>query len=66
MQIPARYKYMVKSDKELVEAITRTPPDEHAAVYLLYERYTPKFKKLYAAIYQNTCMETLLPNGGGR
>lgn len=54
MQIPARYKYMTKTDKELVEAIIRIPPDEGAAVYLIYEKYTPKFKKLYKRIfYQN-------------
>lgn len=53
MQIPARYKYMTKTDKELVEAIIRIPPDEGAAVYLIYEKYTPKFKKLYTNIYQD-------------
>ena len=53
MQIPDRYKYMKLTDRELVEAITKTPPDEHAAVYLLYERYSPKFRKLYADIYQD-------------
>lgn len=53
MQVPNRNKYITQSDKELVEAIIKTPPDEHAAVYLIYERYTPKFKKLYAAIYQD-------------
>lgn len=51
MQIPARYKYMTKTDKELVEAIIRIPPDEGAAVYLIYEKYTPKFKKLYKRIF---------------
>lgn len=51
MQIPARYKYMTKTDKELVEAIIRIPPDERAAVYLIYEKYTPKFKKLYKRIF---------------
>ena len=53
MQIPTRYRYMTLSDKELVNAITKTPPDEDAAVYLLFERYTPKFKKLYTGIYQD-------------
>ena len=51
MQIPARYKYMTQTDKELVEAIIRIPPDEGAAMYLLYEKYTPKFKKLYKRIF---------------
>jgi len=37
MQIPARYRYMTQTDKELVEAIIRIPPDEGAAVFLLYE-----------------------------
>lgn len=53
MQIPARYRYMTQTDKELVEAIIRIPPDEGAAVFLLYEKYTPKFKKLYTDIYQD-------------
>lgn len=53
MQIPARFRYMTQTDKELVDAVTRIPPDEGAAVYLLYERYTPKFKKLYMGIYQD-------------
>ena len=53
MQIPLRYRYMGLSDRELVEAITNIPPDEKAAVYLLFERYTPKFKKLYVSIYQD-------------
>lgn len=44
---------MGRSDRELVEAVTGIPPDEGAAVYLLYEKYTPKFKKLYTDIYQN-------------
>lgn len=51
MRIPLRYRYMALSDRELVNAITNTPPDEDAAVYLLFERYTPKFKKLYLGIY---------------
>ena len=53
MQIPARYRYMTQTDKELVEAIIRIPPDEGAAVFLLYEKYTPKFKKLYTDIYHH-------------
>ena len=53
MQIPARFRYMTQTDKELVDAVIRIPPDEGAAVYLLYERYTPKFKKLYTDIYQD-------------
>ena len=53
MQIPARYRYMTQTDKELVEAIIRIPPDEGAAVFLPYEKYTPKFKKLYTDIYQD-------------
>jgi RNA polymerase sigma factor (sigma-70 family) len=42
---------MTQTDKELVEAIIRIPPDEGAAMYLLYEKYTPKFKKLYKRIF---------------
>ena len=53
MHIPARYRYMTQSDKELVEAVIKIPPEEEAAVYLLYERYTPKLKKLYTDIYQD-------------
>lgn len=71
MQIPSRYRYMNLSDKALVEAIIRIPPDEGAAVYLLYERYTPKFKKLYTGIYDDMtwyddCMNDLFAYLKGR
>lgn len=52
MQIPARYRYGGHTDKDLVDAIIGIPPDERAAVYLLWERYLPKFRKTYIGIYQ--------------
>lgn len=71
MQIPARYKYGKMSDRELVEAVIMEPYDEHAAVYLLFERYRPKFTKLYKTIYQDMswyddCMHDLFAYLKGR
>lgn len=53
MQIPARFKYESQSDKELVDAIIRIPPDEGAAMYLLYEKYNPFIRKLYIGVFHN-------------
>ncbi|MGN0069411.1 MAG: RNA polymerase sigma factor [Prevotella sp.] len=43
------------TDRELVERIIAVPHDEHAAVYLLYERYSPLFRKLCLNIFGHLC-----------
>lgn len=46
-----REKYQGLSDKELVKTITGIPKDDDAAIYLLYDRYNPLFRKVYNGIY---------------
>ena len=47
-------KYARLSDREIINSIITNPYNEEAAAYLLYERYTPKFRKLCRDIY-GTC-----------
>ena len=54
MNLPLDGKYANLSDREIIDSIITKPHNEEAAVYLLYERYTPKFKKLCFDIY-GTC-----------
>ena len=54
MNLPLDRKYANLSDREIIDSIITKPHNEEAAVYLLYERYTPKFKKLCFDIY-GTC-----------
>ena len=52
MNLPLDGKYANLSDREIIDSIITKPHNEEAAVYLLYERYTPKFKKLCFDIYR--------------
>ena len=54
MNLPLDGKYANLSDREIIDSIITKPHNEEAAAYLLYERYTPKFKKLCFDIY-GTC-----------
>ena len=54
MNLPLDRKYANLSDREIIDSIITKPHNEEAAVYLLYERCTPKFKKLCFDIY-GTC-----------
>ena len=47
-------KYARLSDREIITSIITKPYNEEAAAYLLYERYTPKFRRLCLDIY-GTC-----------
>lgn len=44
-------KYGNLSDTDLIDKITAVPPNDEAAGYLLYYRYTPKFMKICRYIY---------------
>lgn len=44
-------KYARLSDREIIDSIITKPYNEEAAAYLLYERYTPKFRRLCQDIY---------------
>lgn len=46
-------KYGNLSDTDLIDKITAVPPNNEAAAYLLYYRYTPKFTKICRYIYGN-------------
>lgn len=46
-----RNKYARLTDREIINSIITKPFNEEAAAYLLYERYTPKFRKLCLDIY---------------
>lgn len=41
MELKFRDKYILLSDKEIVDRIVTEPYDEEAAVYLIYDRYEP-------------------------
>lgn len=47
-------KYARLTDREIINRIITKPFNEEAAAYLLYERYSPKFRKLCLDIY-GTC-----------
>lgn len=47
-------KYARLTDREIINRIITKPFNEEAAAYLLYERYSPKFRKLCRDIY-GTC-----------
>lgn len=44
-------KYGKLSDKDIIDKIIAVPPNDEAAAYLLYYRYTPKFMKICRYIY---------------
>ena len=44
-------KYARLSDREIITSVITKPYNEEAAAYLLYERYSPKFRKLCLDIY---------------
>lgn len=46
-----RNKYAQLTDREIINSIITKPFNEEAAAYLLYERYSPKFRKLCLDIY---------------
>lgn len=53
MKLIFQNRYFPLSDKEIVVKIITIPYNEEAAVYLLYDRYSPKFRKLTITIYGN-------------
>lgn len=46
-------KYKSLSDKQLIDLIVTKPYNEEAAFYLLYDRYSPKLKKICIQILGN-------------
>lgn len=53
MELIFKHKYTSLTDKEIVTKIITLPYNEEAATYLLYDRYSPKFRKLCRDIYNN-------------
>lgn len=53
MELIFKNKYINLTDKEIVTKIITLPYNEEAATYLLYDRYSPKFRKLCRDIYNN-------------
>lgn len=53
MELIFKHKYINLTDKEIVTKIITMPYNEEAATYLLYDRYSPKFRKLCRDIYNN-------------
>ena len=53
MELIFKHKYIDLTDKEIVTKIITLPYNEEAATYLLYDRYSPKFRKLCRDIYNN-------------
>ena len=51
MDFTFREHYRDLNDRQLIERITTPPHEEEAAVYLIYEKYSPKFRKLCRQIY---------------
>ena len=51
MNLPLNRKYAELSDREIIDSIITKPYNEEAALYLLYVRYSPKFKRLCLDIY---------------
>ena len=47
MELHYRLDYSTLSDKQIVEKILATPPDEEAAFFLLHNRYAPLLHNLY-------------------
>ena len=52
MNIHYRLDYSTLSDKQIVEKILATPPDEEAAFFLLHDRYAPLLRNLYKFFIQ--------------
>lgn len=52
MNLPLDSKYANLSDREIIDSIITEPYNEEAALYLLYVRYSPKFKKLCSDVYR--------------
>lgn len=64
MELIFKHKYIDLTDKEIVSKIITLPYNDEAATYLLYDRYSPKFRKLCKDIYNNLdwyddCMDDL-------
>ena len=53
MDLIFKNRYESLSDKEIIIKIITLPYNEEAAVYLLYDRYSPKFRKLSIYVYGN-------------
>lgn len=53
MELIFKHKYIDLTDKEIVTKVITLPYNEEAATYLLYDRYSPKFRKLCRDIYNN-------------
>lgn len=53
MNLPNQSYYEKFSDKDLVKMILEPPSNEEAAVYLLYDRYSPLLHSVYRVITQN-------------
>lgn len=53
MELIFKHKYINLTDKDIVTKIITLPYNEEAATYLLYDRYSPKFRKLCRDIYNN-------------
>lgn len=53
MDFTFKEKYSAMSDKVIIDKIITRPYNEEAATYLLYNRYSPKFRKLCREIYDD-------------
>lgn len=62
MELIFKHKYIELTDKEIVTKIITLPYNEEAATYLLYDRYSPKFRKLCRDIYNNLYWLSVLLN----